>query len=127
LADKIQGGIMASNAIPAPELQLTTERKPNEIIVRGVGRISAESATMLQNTVRSMIPDTKRIVLDLTGVEYVDSSGLGALVSIYVAANNAQCMLELANPKPRVRDLFKLTKLASFFDGGGCIGEVGGI
>lgn len=118
---------MASNAIPAPELQLTTERKPNEIIVRGVGKISAESAAMLQNTVRSVIPDTKRIVLDLTGVEYVDSSGLGALVSIYVAANNAQCMLELANPKQRVRDLFKMTKLASFFDGGGCIGDVGGM
>ena len=49
---------MASNAIPAPELQLTTERKPNEIIIRGVGRISAESAAVLQNTVRSMIPDT---------------------------------------------------------------------
>jgi anti-anti-sigma factor len=118
---------MAANSIPAPELQLTTERKPNEIIVRGVGRISAESAATLQSTVRSLIPDTKRIVLDLTAVEYVDSSGLGALVSLHVAANNAQCMLELANPKQRIRDLFKLTKLASFFDGGACIGDVGGM
>ncbi len=118
---------MAANAIPTPELQLTTERKPDEIIVRGVGRISAESAATLQATVRSLIPDTKRIVLDLTGVEYVDSTGLGALVSIYVAASNAQCMLEIANPKPRVRDLFRITKLAGFFDGGGCLGEVGGM
>lgn len=118
---------MAANSIPTQELQLTTERKPDAVIVRGVGRISADSAATLQNTVRSLIPDTKRIILDLTGVEYVDSSGLGALVSIYVAANNAQCILELANPKPRVRDLFKMTKLASFFDGGACIGEVGGM
>jgi hypothetical protein len=36
-------------------------------------------------------------------------------------------MLELANPKPRIRDLFKMTKLASFFDGGACIADVGGM
>jgi anti-sigma B factor antagonist len=118
---------VAANSIPTPELQLTTERKSDAIIVSGVGRISADTAVTLQNTVRNLIPDTKRIILDLTGVEYVDSSGLGALVSIYVAANNAHCMLELANPKQRVRDLFKMTKLASFFDGGACIGDVGGI
>ena len=118
---------MAANAIPIPELQLTTERKADEIIVRGVGKISATSTELLQTTVRGLIPGAKRIVLDLTGVEYVDSSGLGALVSIYVAAGNAQCELELANPKQRIRDLFKLTKLGAFFDGGACIGDVGGM
>jgi|SRR5215471_4951167 len=118
---------MAANAIPTPELQLTTEQKPDEIIVRGTGKISATSAELLQTTVRELIPHTKRIVLDLTGVEYVDSSGLGALVSLYVAAGRAQCVLELSNPKQRVRDLFKMTKLAAFFDGGSCIGDVGGM
>ena len=56
-------------------------------------------------------------MLDLTGVEYIDSSGLGALVSVYLAAGKAQCELELANPKPRVRDLLKITKLATIFEG----------
>lgn len=118
---------MAANAIPIPELQLTTEQKPEEIIIRGTGKISAASAELLQSTVRSLIPGAKRIVLDLTGVEYVDSSGLGALVTLYVAASKAQCMLEISNPKQRVRDLFKMTKLASFFDGGACLGDVGGM
>lgn len=118
---------MAANPIPTPELQLTTEQKPDEIIVRGTGKISANSTDLLQTTVRGLIPGAKRIVLDLTAVEYVDSSGLGALVSLYVAASKAQCMLELANPKQRIRDLFKMTKLAAFFDGGSCIGDVGGM
>jgi anti-anti-sigma factor len=56
-------------------------------------------------------------VLDLTGIEYIDSCGLGALVSVYLAAGHAKCKLELANPKPRVRDLLKITKLSTIFGG----------
>jgi anti-sigma B factor antagonist len=118
---------MAANAIPTPELELTTEQKQEETIIRGAGKINASTAELLQATVRGLIPGKKRIVLDLTGVEYVDSTGLGALVSIYMAASRAQCVLELANPKQRIRDLFKITKLSSVFDGGACIGDVGGM
>jgi anti-sigma B factor antagonist len=118
---------MSANPSAIPELQLTTEQKPEETIIRGTGKINATTADLLQTTVRGLIPGKKRIVLDLTGVEYVDSTGLGALVSIYMAANRVQCVLELANPKQRVRDLFKITKLSSVFDGGACIGDVGGM
>lgn len=107
---------MAANALPAPELKLSTEQKPEATIIRGTGKISSATADLLQSTIRELIPGTKRIVLDLTGVEYVDSSGLGALVSVFMAANHANCILELSNPKQRVRDLFKITKLASIFD-----------
>jgi anti-sigma B factor antagonist len=110
------GGSMAANAIPTPELKLSTEQKPEETVIRGTGKITAATTNLLQNTVRGLIPSNKRIVLDLTEVEYVDSSGLGALVSVYMAANHANCVLEIANPKQRIRDLFKITKLASIFD-----------
>jgi anti-sigma B factor antagonist len=107
----------ASPALPTPDLELTTEKNPGVTIVRGTGKINAASASVLQSTVRSAIPGSQRIVLDLTGVDYIDSTGLGALVSIYMAARNANCELELSNPKPRVSDLLKLTKLASVFEG----------
>jgi anti-sigma B factor antagonist len=106
----------ASPSIPVPELQLTTERSPDRVVVHGTGRINASTADQLQSTIRSLIHENKRVVVDLTGVEYIDSSGLGALVSIYLAAGRADCLLELQNPKQRIRDLFKLTKLASLFD-----------
>jgi anti-sigma B factor antagonist len=107
---------MAASPIPTPELKLNTEQNPEATIIRGTGKISSETAELLQSTIRQLIPGAKRIVLDLTEVEYVDSSGLGALVSVFMAANHANCILELANPKQRIRDLFKITKLASIFD-----------
>jgi anti-sigma B factor antagonist len=107
----------ASSSIPAPELELTTESNAGETIVRGTGKINLTTAGLLQSTVRQLIPDNKRIVLDLTAVEYIDSTGLGALVSVYLAASKANCELEISNPKPRVRDLLKITKLASVFEG----------
>ena len=108
---------MAASSIPTPELELNTEKNADEIIVRGTGKITAATADYFQTAIRRLIPDTKRIVLDLTGVEYIDSSGLGALVSVYMAAGRAHCELELANPKPRVRDLLKITKLSTIFEG----------
>lgn len=109
----------ASPVAPTPELQLSTEKKPEETIVHGVGRITSATSDLLQSTIRGLIPGAKRIVLDLAEVNYIDSSGLGALVSVYMAASRAQCDLELANPKPRIRDLFKMTRLASVFEGHG--------
>jgi anti-sigma B factor antagonist len=108
---------MAASSIPSPELELSTEKNADDITVRGTGKITAATADYFQSTIRGLIPDTKRIVLDLTGVEYIDSSGLGALVSVYMAAGRAHCELELANPKPRVRDLLKITKLTTIFEG----------
>jgi len=107
----------ASSSVPTPELELTSESNAGETVVHGTGKIDAAGTNLLQSTVRRLIPGSKRIVLDLTGVDSIDSSGLGALVSVYMAARNANCELELANPKQRVRDLLKITKLASVFEG----------
>jgi len=109
---------MSASPLPAaPALHLTTEKNnTGEAFVHGTGRITAENADTLQATIRQLIPDCKRIVLDLTGIDYIDSSGLGALVSVYLAAARVNCEIELSNPKPRVRDLLKLSKLTSVFE-----------
>lgn len=110
---------MAANPIPTPELHLTTEQKADGVLIHGSGKINSSTADILQSTIRAAIPGNKRIVLDLTGIEYVDSTGLGTLVSVYMAANRAHCVLEISNPRQRVRDLLKITKLASIFEGTG--------
>jgi len=112
-----QEATMAASSVPKPELELTIEKNADETTVRGTGKITSASADYFQTTIRGAIPGNKRIVLDLTGIEYIDSSGLGALVSVYMAAGRAQCELELVNPKPRVRDLLKITKLSTIFEG----------
>ena len=70
---------MAANpVVPTPELQFNTEKRLEETIVHGSGRITSATSDLLQRTIRGLIPGTKRIVLDLAEVNYIDSSGLGA-------------------------------------------------
>jgi anti-sigma B factor antagonist len=110
---------MAASPSSPNLLQLTTEKAPERIVVRGVGRITSDTETYFQDTIRNLIPQTKRLVLDLTGVDFVDSSGLGALVSLYMHASRSGCLIEIANPKQRIRDLFKMTKLSNVFETSG--------
>lgn len=109
---------MAANpVIRPPELKLESEKSDSEITVRAVGRVTSATSSSLEKTLRNLIPQTKKVVLDLTGVEYIDSAGLGALVSIYMHARGANCELEIANPKQRIRDLFSRSRLGSVFEG----------
>ena len=102
--------------VPTPELQLNTEKRAEETIVSGSGRITSATSDLLQRTIRGLIPGSKRIVLDLADVNYIDSSGLGALVSVYLAARRAQCVLVLTNLQARIRDLFELSRLQAVFE-----------
>jgi anti-sigma B factor antagonist len=106
---------MAAN--PAPELNLETIRTPEEITVRCTGRITSATSAQLQTAVRSLLPETKSIVLDLTDVSHMDSSGLGAVVGLYVSAKRQHCALKLINLSQRLQDLFRITKLAAVFEG----------
>jgi anti-anti-sigma factor len=110
---------MAANPIPLPELTLETVRTPEEIIIRCTGRITSGTSDLLQSTVRSLIPETKCVVLDLTDVSYMDSSGLGAIIGVYLSAKRQHCGLKLIKMNERLQELFRLTKLAAVFEGHG--------
>src|SRR5271169_4364563 len=58
----------------------------------------------------------KRILLNLAGVKYVDSSGVGQLVGTLTAARGQGVDLKLLNPVKQVSDLLRMTKLISVFD-----------
>jgi anti-sigma B factor antagonist len=107
----------ADPVIRGPQLKLETEKNNSETIVRATGRVTLETSATLESTLRDLIAEGKRIVLDLTNVDYVDSAGLGALVSVYMHARRAKCGLEMANPKQRIRDLFNRSGLAPVFEG----------
>jgi anti-sigma B factor antagonist len=108
---------MAANPIPISELSLETVRSPEETIVHCTGRINSSTSAALQTTVRNLIPETKCVVLDLTDVSYMDSSGLGAIVGLYLSAKRQNCKLRLINLNQRLQELFRLTKLAAVFEG----------
>ena len=108
---------MSATPIPIPELQLETTKTAEEILVRCIGRITSTTTGMVQAEVRNCIPETKRVVLDLTDVSYMDSSGLGAIVGLYLSARRQERELKLINLNQRLKELFRITNLAKVFEG----------
>ena len=106
---------MTESSIPNTELNLTFEKTATETIVRSTGRITSATSDLLQSTIRGLMPETKTIVLDLTDVSYMDSSGLGAIVGLYLSAKKANCKLKLINLNQRIKELFSMTRLAQVF------------
>ena len=108
---------MAANPAPPNDLSLEINKTGEETVVRCTGRISSATSSQLRAAVRELLPQSKSIVLDLTDVSHIDSSGLGAIVGLYVSARRQACAFRLINLNQRLKDLFRITKLASIFEG----------
>ena len=82
------------------------------------GRITlGEGSVQLRDAVRGLIGQgKKKILLNLGDVNYIDSSGLGELVSAYTTAKNQQADVKLLNLTKKVHDLLQLTKLVTVFE-----------
>ena len=82
------------------------------------GRITlGEGSVQLRDAIRDLIGKGQRnILLDLGEVSYIDSSGLGELVSAYTTASNQGAKLKLLRLTKKVHDLLQLTKLYTVFD-----------
>ncbi len=80
------------------------------------GRLVSENTAEIRELVAPLIVRGGHIVLDFTDLEYLDSSGLGALVGLKVSAiNRGLCVLELVNLTPRVKKLLSITNLLQLF------------
>jgi anti-sigma B factor antagonist len=82
------------------------------------GRITlGEGSGKLRDTVREILgKGQKKIVLNLGDVGYIDSSGLGELVSSYTTAANQGAKVKLVNLQQKVSDLLQITKLYTVFE-----------
>jgi len=101
---------------PCMQLRLSTRTIDGALIVDCGGRIVfGEESASLRDSVKKLIPGNKNIVLNLGGVNYIDSGGLGTLVALYTTANNAGGSIKLANLTQRVGDLLQVTKLLTVF------------
>jgi anti-sigma B factor antagonist len=82
------------------------------------GKISlGEGSALLRRTIRELLENGQtRILLNLGDVNYIDSSGIGELVSGFTAVRNRNGELKLLNLTKKVNDLLQLTKLFTVFD-----------
>ena len=97
----------------------TSSRKVDGVtIVDLSGRITlGEGSVVLRDTVKDLSSKgDKKILLNLGDVTYIDSSGIGELVSAYTSVRNAGGELKLLNLTKKVHDLLQITKLYTVFD-----------
>ena len=80
------------------------------------GRLVASCSEEFKDTMFSHLRESKNILVNLTGMSHIDSSGLGALVSILQWVNTNGGALKLACLQPRPRIVFDITKVCRIFD-----------
>lgn len=102
---------------PPPEILIVaeTDAATGDVLVSCRGRLMAGHTDEFYLSVRKFIPGSKRIVLDFNDVTRMDSSGLGAVVRLYVSAKSTGCDLQLVNLSKGIRKIFSVTNLLSFF------------
>ena len=86
-------------------------------IVSCQGRIMfGDEANALRDFLKEALAETPRMVLNLAGVTYIDSGGLGTLVGVYSSARGAGADIKLTGLGQRLRDVLQITKLATVFE-----------
>jgi len=87
-------------------------------VVDVAGRITlGEGSSALRDLMRELVgKGQKKILLNLGEVSYIDSSGIGELVSGFTTVTNSGGELKLLNLNKRVKDLLQITKLYTVFD-----------
>ncbi len=103
---------MAETVAGSPVFTTEVKRFPEHVaVVVCHGRLVSGATEILSATVRPLIPENKRIVLDLADGQHTDSLGLGMLVRLYVACKTAGCSLELMHLSKQIQHLLGVTNL----------------
>src|SRR6201984_3878689 len=99
-------------------MKASTRQVDGVTIVDLSGRITlGEGSVVLRDTIKDLLgKGQKKILLNLGDVNYIDSSGIGELVSAYTTVKNQGGELKLLNLTKKVHDLLQITKLYTVFD-----------
>jgi anti-sigma B factor antagonist len=99
-------------------VKLTTRQVGDVTVVDAVGRITlGEGASTFRDTIRDLAASGhKKLLLNLAEVSYIDSSGIGELVSGFTTVANQGGSVKLLNLTKRVQDLLQITKLYTVFE-----------
>jgi anti-sigma B factor antagonist len=99
-------------------MQIKMREKNGVVIMDLGGRITVGegSVSLRERTREELGKGRKQILLNLGDISYIDSSGLGELISAYASARNHGGEVKLLNLTKRVRDLMEIVKLYTVFD-----------
>jgi anti-anti-sigma factor len=94
---------------------IETDPATGVTLVRCRGRLVLGESEEFYDRIKELIPNSKRIILDLNDLTHMDSSGLGTVVRLYVSARSAGCDLQLVNLSKGIRKILSVSNLLSFF------------
>lgn len=98
--------------------KLTIRKVGDVTVIDTVGRITlGEGASSFRDTIRDLVTKgEKKILMNLADVTYIDSSGIGELVSGFTTVTNQGGQLKLLNLTKRFQELLQITKLYTVFE-----------
>ena len=99
-------------------VKITSRQVGDVTVVDASGRITlGEGASIFRDTIRDLAAKgNKKILVNLADVSYIDSSGIGEMVSSFTTVTNHGGQLKLLNLTKRVKDLLQITKLYTVFE-----------
>ena len=99
-------------------VKLTTRQVGDVSVIDAVGRLTlGEAASTFRDTIRDLATKgNKKLLLNLSDVSYIDSSGIGEMVSGFTTVTNQGGQLKLLGLSKRVKDLLQITKLYTVFE-----------
>lgn len=98
------------------ELKVTTRSQGDHTVISVTGEIDLYTAPRLQSELMAaLVPEGATLVVDMSGVEFCDSTGINVLLTAHRAAEARNGKLLLASPGSAVRKVLQVTGLESFF------------
>jgi len=99
-------------------VKMNTRQIGDVTVIDAAGRITlGEGSTAFREAIKDLVAKgQKKILLNLGEISYIDSSGIGELVSGFTSVSNAGGQLKLLNLTKRVQDLLQITKLYTVFE-----------
>lgn len=99
-------------------VKLSTRQVGDVTVIDAEGRITlGEGSTTFRDAIRDLsAKGVKKILLNLADISYIDSSGIGEMVSSFTTVTNGGGQLKLLNLTKRVKDLLQITKLYTVFE-----------
>ena len=98
------------------QLTIVTEHANGEAVLRVAGSLDLAGGDLLEDALSPFVSTTPRVVLDLSEVQFIDSSGLGALIAVHQNAADAGGELALRSPSDAVRRVLDITQTAPVFE-----------
>ena len=100
----------------ADDLSVDVERRGTAVVVRLIGAAHMNSSSELGRLLTEEIePDTRRMVLDLSRLQFMSSVGLGGIIGAHARCCRQKAVLEIVHPTPAILELLEVTKLTRLF------------